>query len=1241
MTIKHQFDILKSDGTDVSLVRPSDWNAEHVIDANGIQTPSIDTPTAETLGIGETTATSITFGAPTSVPGGLVSNVDGRASGVSTTDVRSISSAVSVVLTSSDVMTQLINMTVGSNSVTLPDATTIHKGTRYIFRAMGSSYTLNDAGTAILYTVQPGVFISASLVDNATIAGVWSFNISTLQNGPYPGLANSVAVPNTAVSNSISRLTNTTAICAYQGTLNMLQAVVTTISGNATTVGTIYTIDTTAISYVTVSALSATRAICAYRGADGYVKSVVLDATGGVVTSGSIISVNSIASSYINVAALSATQVICTYQGTNGYLEAVILDINNLVITVNAIVAINSVNTTYVSVAALSATQAICAYQGTNGYLEAVILDVVGSVITPGIVALVNSVVSTYINITSLSSTKAICAYVDNVGYAQSIIFDVSGSVITSGVVFTVNNASSSYVSVASLSSSSVVYAYVDNAGVVYAIVLSVSGSVVSTAGTAINVGISGVATYAHIIALTSSSLLISFSRTLLYVTAGSIATGALSAGSTSALQPVATYQFPSVTVRLSDTTGLNVYLDAAYNVVASVFTKVGADLTPGPAQAILINFDLNYSVIGVNSTQAVVVYVDQNDGYIYASVLTIAGTTITVETPTVVNTAPSSSAFMSLSLVSTDKIICSYTNASNQPYAVILDVVGSSIVSGAVVQIRAANGFTTSVTAISASQAVCVYRSTSNYTYGSVLNISGSTIAPQTAQIVINTASTIPRVSNLDGSRVICTYYQVSNLRVVVLTVSGNAFSVGTPVPTGVTTAQYKYSLVGVSSSNAVIVCVDSQTNTFLRVVPITTSLSSAAIGTIISLNTFPVSYTCGAVLLSPTTVVYTEVYGNTTYNAIAGIVAISDVPSASYGVPIVVNPDSPVSPQYGKVVALSSTKAISVSCTTTAVQVCILNISGFTVAPSMWVPVSNSIVNNDFNIYVAAISSARVIAIFTATTTSYLQAVIIDASGALPVVGTVYTVNSINSSYMSVTALSSSQALCAWRGTSTYLQAMVLDIVDMAITPGPIVTVNATSTYYASVGTLTTTKAICSYYGTNTALQSVIFDVVGSVITAGVVANDTPLLSDAARTGILSSTKAICLYIYTSTRYLQLIILNISGSTVVPSTIYTVPNISVSTYANICVLSPTKVMCMYQMTGGSTANSGFRALIFSIDGDVISSTSASLIGNLSTQVVAEVYLSTLSDTKAVSTYRLSGSTALQSRVLTPTVVV
>jgi len=147
-----------------------------------------------------------------------------------------------------------------------------------------------------------------------------------------------------------------------------------------------------------------------------------------------------------------------------------------------------------------------------------------------------------------------------------------------------------------------------------------------------------------------------------------------------------------------------------------------------------------------------------------------------------------------------------------------------------------------------------------------------------------------------------------------------------------------------------------------------------------------------------------------------------------------------------------------------------------------------------------------------------SYGTACILDVSGSTITAGTAVVFESANTSYISVTMLTSTKAIVAYQdnGNSSYGTACILDVSGSTITAGTAVVFESAITLYTSVTMLTSTKAIVAYRdnGNSSYGTTCILDVSGSTITAG-----TPVVFESATTNyisvaMLTSTKAIVTY-------------------------------------------------------------------------------------------------------------------------------
>ncbi|GAG01647.1 unnamed protein product, partial [marine sediment metagenome] len=217
-----------------------------------------------------------------------------------------------------------------------------------------------------------------------------------------------------------------------------------------------------------------------------------------------------------------------------------------------------------------------------------------------------------------------------------------------------------------------------------------------------------------------------------------------------------------------------------------------------------------------------------------------------------------------------------------------------------------------------------------------------------------------------------------------------------------------------------------------------------------------------------------------------------------------------------------------------------------------------------------VAALSDTQAIVVYAdAGNSNYGTACILDISGDTITPATPVVFDSVIVEYLSVAALSSTQAIVTYRNDSGSPEdgtACILDISGSTITPAtPTVFENA-GTQYTSVAKLTSTKAIVAYQdqGNNNHGKSCILDISGSTITPGVVvefeSGATTYISIAA----LSDIKAIVTFA-DGTAAGRACILDVSGSTITdgnPAT-FTATN---TDYTSVTALSSTKALVAYK---------------------------------------------------------------------------
>jgi len=308
-----------------------------------------------------------------------------------------------------------------------------------------------------------------------------------------------------------------------------------------------------------------------------------------------------------------------------------------------------------------------------------------------------------------------------------------------------------------------------------------------------------------------------------------------------------------------------------------------------------------------------------------------------------------------------------------------------------------------------------------------------------------------------------------------------------------------------------------------------------------------------------------------------------------------------------------------------------CILDIVGSTITPAIPVVFESG---NTTGISVTTISSTQAIVCYRDAGNSSLgTACILDISGSTITPATPVVFNSATSESISVTTLSSTQAIVCYQdgGNSSYGTACILDISGSTITPATPVVFNSASTSSTSVTTLNGTQALVCYRdtGNNQFGTACILDISGSTITP-----TTPVVFESAATSItsvttLSSSQAIvCYRDGGNSNFGTACILDISGSTITPGT-PVVFNFAASTQISVTTLSSSRVLVCYQDGGNSSFGT---ACILDISGSTIAAGNQVVFNSADTQFNS---VTTLSSTQAIVCYQDGNSTFGTSRTI------
>jgi hypothetical protein len=272
-----------------------------------------------------------------------------------------------------------------------------------------------------------------------------------------------------------------------------------------------------------------------------------------------------------------------------------------------------------------------------------------------------------------------------------------------------------------------------------------------------------------------------------------------------------------------------------------------------------------------------------------------------------------------------------------------------------------------------------------------------------------------------------------------------------------------------------------------------------------------------------------------------------------------------------------------------------------------------------------IVKLNSTQSLMVWIAAT--FVNAVIVTESNGLVTLGRTLQVTTTASDRVSVTRMSDTQAIIAFRNASTFLEAMTLNITGTEIVAGASLVVNAVATTDIDVRSMSTTQAIVAYSGTSTYLQACTLDVSGTALTNGAVLSVNAVASTYIVITSLSSTQAVVAYRGT-TSYLQTCTLNVSGTTLTNGTVYSV-NAVATTYISIVTMSSTRVMISYI----GTSSYAQIAVV-----DITGGTSLILfyaVNSVNAAASAYTGLAMLTESTAVVTYVPTGTTFLNSSVV------
>ena len=289
---------------------------------------------------------------------------------------------------------------------------------------------------------------------------------------------------------SVAMLTSTTAIACWKGIPN---ACVLTISGTTVTAGATVAVSGSMASGISVTALSSTMALVAFNNSTPALCVNVLNISGTTVTVGTVATLAGAQNLSMYISAINSTQAIVTYRSGSNSISAVVVTTNGSTQSYGTAVAATATSSTSSAVATISSSQAVVTWlEGTA--IKARVFNISGTTLTPGTTTTTIETMTTgpsipVVTISALDSTKTICLFTANnsaVITVRGVVLTASGTgtsaVVSAGSVAEianpVNTASSPIVS--AKSATQAICQYKGSSGT-SAMILNISGTTIST----------------------------------------------------------------------------------------------------------------------------------------------------------------------------------------------------------------------------------------------------------------------------------------------------------------------------------------------------------------------------------------------------------------------------------------------------------------------------------------------------------------------------------------------------------------------------------------------------------------------------------------------------------------------------------------------------------------------------------------------------------------------------------------
>ena len=286
--------------------------------------------------------------------------------------------------------------------------------------------------------------------------------------------------------------TNKVLVVFGDNTAGNCKAVVATVNGAEITFGTIYTVNSTKVDYISMTFVSTNKVAISYS-YGGYLAQVaIITVSGTAITVGTALTIGSGSSSYpdywTQVIALDETHLLATWDrnrnssSTTYGLKACVLTINNTTLSAGTVLSLEGYQHYYLSLCKLNSTSAILFYNDAQNseYGTARVLQISGTTITSGSEYVFQNSRTLCINSCLVDTNKVMISYCDNGNSStgKAIIAKVSGTSVTFGSVYTLPiNRNNGGMATIDTNKAMLVYRDYNQAGT--AITATVSGTVI------------------------------------------------------------------------------------------------------------------------------------------------------------------------------------------------------------------------------------------------------------------------------------------------------------------------------------------------------------------------------------------------------------------------------------------------------------------------------------------------------------------------------------------------------------------------------------------------------------------------------------------------------------------------------------------------------------------------------------------------------------------------------------------